>query len=675
MTIFFQFDFWLVVLGSLFIIRQISVIASAEQGRKKDLVRKRPQETDATEFHMSVLIPYLDPNQLTSLLELLSAIDMQDYPASRVDVHLVTNRDTQPDLKPEFLKPNVKVWKHPNLNPSNSEATTWLIDRCLAAGGSSLFVFLQPNDIVKPDFFQNIASQGFEHAVMQGYVALKSYPDAVLSKVIALSKRLINRIGNAGRYHLGLSCRLMDSAWVAKQEVLEMIPYHRGADIDNLEYTIRLNLEGFKVSWAPNVVVYRDEDTGILDHATLCLSSAINRLRMFVAYTPKLLVRSIARFDLGFVEHMASMVKPPNFIVGAFLALVTLSKVLNPASIPGNASTWLIIMGSFFSVQLISLFVARARQNDYITMFLWTPIVYGLCTFSLPMSAFHLVSQWMNKRNVSGSARRKASYRHLESTRFNEDMESNGSNFFEDDETSRRVIEVLENNVPVEFQEEESSNRNSMSKLLGLNKKTNSSASHHRQQAKQHASVPNQATQHASNVPSSTPQSQRPLSNMMTPQAAQPQPVNEPREIVKAVPLSNGKKQVKCRLVTQIDFDAQGNETYQLTLEYKTVSFSTNTYQIMDQAYYELQSKLMARGLTIVSCGSCGQFYNPTADVPGALKNAGVCLFGKTGKNVNLKTDAVTVLSQACQYHCDINRREDVVRQWKESIGSAPVAH
>jgi hypothetical protein len=146
-----------------------------------------------------------------------------------------------------------------------------------------------------------------------------------------------------------------------------------------------------------------------------------------------------------------------------------------------------------------------------------------------------------------------------------------------------------------------------------------------------------------------------------------------PRETIKSVPLSNGSKEIPCSLKTCTTFDEEGNEQYQLTLEYKSLSITTETYRILDQAFYELHAKLMSRGLTVITCGSCGNFYNPTADVPGALRNAGVCLFGKMGQEVNLHTDAVTVMSQACAHHCDLSQRERQVRQWKESLALSRV--
>jgi hypothetical protein len=134
------------------------------------------------------------------------------------------------------------------------------------------------------------------------------------------------------------------------------------------------------------------------------------------------------------------------------------------------------------------------------------------------------------------------------------------------------------------------------------------------------------------------------------------------------VNLSNGTNQVACVLKTQTQADDKGAPLYQMFLVYKNVSFSSSLYRIKDQAFYELQSKLMERGLTIMTCGSCGYFHNPVAEAAQRVKNPGLCLYGKVGKEINFKTDTVTVVSQACPYHTSIDHRGDIVQEWQSSL-------
>ena len=643
----FQLQFWLAAVGGLLAVRQLALIAAAEKGRKHDLVRKLYKINP--DFHVSILITYLDGREHARLLDLLQALAAQDYPAEQISIHLVTSEASKRELFPQYLQPNVKVWEYPAADPRPEHAISWLIERCLAAGGNGLFTFLRPTDMVKGDYVQNIVARGYDSFAIQGYVAQKNLPETPMGKALALSSRMFNRIGNAGRYHLGMSCRLLESGWAIKQEVLEMIPFHQGADLDNLEYSIRLNLENFRVNWAPNVVVYADADVHFMRHLTRCAGAGINRLRLLTAYGPKLLGKLVTRLDPNYFEQLLSIVNPP-FMLGTFaMLLMGALSASGKLSIPGEPIFWLGLGGLFLATHLAGLFVARCRGNDIATALFWTPVVYALSLIALP------VAYALNLQNAL--ARRAGfdkSWRASQSTRFNEALDPLES--FEDMAPNRQLNRMLEDR---EWILDGPDNQNEPSLPTRKSKRPNAS---------QPASV---VTRLAVTPPPSFSEGvpEREIeSEMLTQRPARTS--RQPREQVKSVPLSNGQRQVQCSLRTMTEFTEEGLELYQLTLEYKSMAFSTARYRILDQAFYELQSKLMGRGLTIVSCGSCGQYYNPTADVPGALKNSGVCLLGKVGREVNPSTDAVTVVSQACTYHCPLDQRESIVKQWKESLAA-----
>lgn len=637
MDLLLRFDLWLALIGGLLLIRQLSVVLAAEQGRRHDLVKKLYRANQ--DYYLSVLVPFLHAEQLHDLRELLLAVDAQEYPAAKVSVQIAATPETAILLKQGPLKPNVKVWTTPEGVLGYEKAVPWLIERCLAAGGSGLYVFLKPDDIIKPDYFQNVVARGADSFAIQGYVASKNIPDTPIAKVMALSTRLVNRIGNAGRYHMGLSCRLQESGWAIKQEVLEMIPYRRGRDLDNLEYTLRLNLENFRINWAPNVVVYSNGQVNYLAHLTECVATFFHRLGLLFAYGPRLLLKAFFRLDMNYLEQMFAIVKPPHFLIGAALIVLALVSADGRTYLPGETLTWGILAVATMSVQAVSLAVARCKPADIITMFLWTPLVYTLGLVTLPVAlGSYLLSEWRRRTPAN-----PGSYRTQKATRFNEEMEA-APNILQQ-KHNQGIHDILAEHAPDLMLMDEPkplpSRKQGGIKLWGGGPKAAAAASE---------PTPSSA---ASSVPDEEPAAPR---------------VRLPREQVKSVPLSNGSKQVDCLLKTRTTYDDEGREHYQLTLEYKALSFSTQRYRILDQAFYELQSKLMARGFTMITCGSCGNFYNPSADLPGALKNAGVCLFGKQGKEVNLSTDAVTVVSQACPYHCSIQLREKIVSDWKDSL-------
>lgn len=684
LDLLFRLDTWIVIFGAGLLVRQFMMTLSAERGRQQDLVKKPYEEN--LENHLSVIIPYTKEESYENLHRLLGAIESQDYPANKVTVMLGSTEELYVDVESLPMASNVKCLKMPNPQAGESEITSWLIDRCLAQGGSGILVFLKPDDIIKPNFFQNVAVRGFDNFIVQGYVALKNYPENPMDKVIALSKRLLNRVDNSGRFHMGMSCRIQDTGWAVKKEVLEMIPYKKGNDIDNLEYTIRLNLHGFRVTWAPNVVVYAQEPTNHIDWIADHVLSFFNRLRMLMSYGPRLLMKAVLKRQVNYLQTMMAIVRPPHFISGALLvALGVMAQTGALANTPlAQAQGWefyFLAIGMLL-IQTLGLTVARCGFADYLVMFLWTPVAYMGALAALPVSIFRVAIKAIIGFKDAKMRRDQTSksYKKAQSTRFNEEM-APVENLLDDDTASNRVIkEILERNARHAERE---------LKQAEYSREMGEAPPRPKKQGYVPPAYQTQQTPPAKRTQPSVADEARKQVTPKKPERAKTVPAPSPVETnapsssqqmeggsseqVQFIPLSNGTKQVNCVLKTKVTADAENQPLYQMILEYKSVSFSTQAYRIKDQAFYELQSKVMDRGLTLVSCGSCAYFYNPTADVPGALKNCGVCLFGKTGRDVNLDTDAVTVVSKACDYHTDMSQREGVVREWKESLTASRV--
>jgi hypothetical protein len=632
-----QPDFWLLAVGTIFVVRQLCLILAAEQGRKHDLVKKLYKAS--LDFHISVLIPYLDSAKLDQLKALVKSIEHQDYPAIKVSVHIVATEQTISDISTIPFHPNVKIWTYPALRTSFGDAVHWLIERCMAQGNSGLITVFKPDDIIKPDFFQNIVARSFDSNILQGYVAIKQRPETILGRVLSLSDRIANRIDNAGRYHLGMSCQLMDSGWVVKQEVLEMIPFQRGWDVNNFEYTLMLNIQNFKVTWAPNVVVYTDEQADFVSHLTDCIAGFFNRLKLLFQYGFKLLMVAAEEMDYAYFEQFLNIVKPPAFVLGAFLIAMSVQASVNPQAVLGAAFTWQVLTGAFFLTQLLALFVSRCRTVDYVTYFVFTPVVYLVGLFVFPVAMINYIAGLMVR---AGYAQEERSYRKIVTTRFNEELDPYPT-LLDPENMVTSSAHVLDT---------------AMMPAKDIVKVASAIAS------KNHAEKP-------------------PIQGSFDPVLHAEErgvPVKKsvdrtPREKTKMVMISNGKKEISCELTAKTTYTQQGEELYQLVLQYKTLAFSTATYKILDQAFYEMMGKLSSKGFTLQTCGSCGNFYNPSADMPGALKNAGVCLFGKMGKDVNLSTDAVTVLTDACPYHCNIESRETILKEWRNSLSLLTSIH
>lgn len=634
-----RLDFWLIIVGGLAMFGQMLHIIVAERGRKRDLVRAK--FANRQDFQLAVLIPYLNSSELPQVQRLLRALKEQQYPVGRLAIHLVTSQDTQSDFQFGLMGQNVHHWVYPDaILPSESgKATQWLIDRCLASGQHDVLIRLNATDVVKDDFCDNVANEACRHSVMQGYVANQSAGETMVDKTVGLFHRLRNRVDNAGRYHMGSGAHLLESGWAIKTDILEKIPYRQGHDIEHSEYTLRLALVGIKASWAPSIVVYRDAPVSLMGMLGRQVFATGNRLALISRYALPVLSRFMGHGNQQAALLWWSAFRPTEFIMGALLVFGAIISQTLPGLL-GQYAIWLCFAGGVLAFHWLKMFVARCRYTDVVTSLLYTPMAYLMGATLIPLAAVNNGVQHFLRWQTQ---RQQARYRYLSqnSTRLNEDQapltrmmdeQATATTAYDlDDSSTEQEKTILPFETEAKTASPEAPSFDANNPLL---KKLKNAV-----QQDRISSVP----QYSNSV------------------------------VEKIVPISNNEREVDAALKLHTNTTPEGTPLYKMVLEYKGVSLSTQRYKILDQAFYELQSKLHARGLTIVTCGSCGYYYHPTVDVHNLSKNTGVCLFGKLGRNVDIATDAVTVISSSCNYHTNLNEREAIVRNWQDSL-AAPTA-
>ncbi len=642
------------VLGSLILLRSALLLFFAEMGRKQDLIKHIYKS--GTDFHIAIVIPFTDSRKALAFQDLMQALEKQDYPVSRLGIHIVTTEANQYGLPmPGELPSHAKVWTYPQRPANRGQLVCWLVERLLAAGGpSKLFVFLEPDDIIRPDFLKNVTTRAFDCFAIQGYLALKRPPKGPISQIVALSNRLINRIENAGRFHMGLSCRLMSSGWVVRQEVLEMLPFRQVDELDNLEYTALLNLNGYRVHWAPNVVVYKEDRVTFPSQMHRIAQSIPTRLGMLVQYVPKLLWQGISKLELNALEQAWCIAKPPGFVLGLIAATVAVSFMQDPNGLAGFYAFGAFTL-AFWSLQLMSLAVARCGLGDILFSIAVTPLVYALGLVALP---FYLVRVGIESVMNLSTQNRQARI---------------GKRFDESQPAAKTDMSVKEK--PARQEKSKKSNRKPRRFAVDFDTTLESPT------ADMYAAdyVMEDKPVATSQWVTTTELAEDPFTQIYQDQlnrqeAPLQEASKEPTSVTTTLPITNGKNAVMCSITTVTDYDSNGDPAYHLIFEYKNLSFTTRTYSILDDAFEALQDKLRAKGFTLVSCGSCSNFYHPQPGQELFAPGVGYCLYGKLGSAINPNTDTVSAVTESCDSYTTTPSRSSIVKDWATSVDQRPLS-
>lgn len=97
------------------------------------------------------------------------------------------------------------------------------------------------------------------HKVVQGYIDSKNPFDSWITCSYSIAFWLSNRTFQLPRYYLGLSCGLCGTGFCIDISLLKRIGWGATCLTEDLEFTMKLALNGMKVAWAHDATVYDEK--------------------------------------------------------------------------------------------------------------------------------------------------------------------------------------------------------------------------------------------------------------------------------------------------------------------------------------------------------------------------------------------------------------------------------
>lgn len=119
---------------------------------------------------------------------------------------------------------------------------------------------LDADNLVSSNFLMEMNKQlCLGHKVIQGYLDSKNPFDSWISGNYSIAYWISNRLFQLPRYYLGLNCALGGTGFVMSVEVLNKIGWDATCLTEDLEFSIKLVLQGMRVTWAHDAVIYDEK--------------------------------------------------------------------------------------------------------------------------------------------------------------------------------------------------------------------------------------------------------------------------------------------------------------------------------------------------------------------------------------------------------------------------------
>ncbi|MGE5627845.1 MAG: glycosyltransferase family 2 protein [Solirubrobacterales bacterium] len=194
--------------------------------------------------------------------KIIESLQALDYPKDMYDIMVIA--DNCDDNTAEIAKSYEGVQVHErNITSKRGKghALEWMFDRIYKMDKKyDAIAIFDADNLISKNFLKEMNYKllsGFK--VVQGYLDSKNPDDSWITKSYSISFWSSNRLFQLARANLGLSNQIGGTGFCMDTTVLKELGWGATCLTEDLEFTCKLVLNGEKVGWAHNAIVYDEK--------------------------------------------------------------------------------------------------------------------------------------------------------------------------------------------------------------------------------------------------------------------------------------------------------------------------------------------------------------------------------------------------------------------------------
>jgi len=224
-------------------------------------VKKKETDPDLFKAEKRFAIFVAAHNEETVIGNIVRNLMSLDYPKELYDVYVIADNCT--DNTAAISRENgAKVLERfDKVKKGKGYALEWAFEKMFKMDKKydAVCVF-DADNLVSANFLKVMNKHlCIGHDVIQGYLDSKNPYDTIISGSYAITYWINNRLFQLARYYLGLSCAIGGTGFVVSTDVLKKIGWGATCLTEDLEFTMKLALNGKKVYWSDEVAVYDEK--------------------------------------------------------------------------------------------------------------------------------------------------------------------------------------------------------------------------------------------------------------------------------------------------------------------------------------------------------------------------------------------------------------------------------
>lgn len=301
--------------------------------RIKDKKKIKPQKTFA--------VIVAAHNEEMVIKNTIESLKLLNYPKDMYDIFVIADNCTD---KTAFISRESGAIVFERINKDKrgkGYALEWMFDSLfkMEKQYDAVSIF-DADNLVHKDFLLEMNKRLCEgYKVVQGYLDSKNPQDTWITGSYSIAFWTSNRMFQLSRSNLGLSNQLGGTGFSIETETLKRLGWGATCLTEDLEFTCKLVLNGEKVGWAHDAIIY--------DEKPLTMSQSWHQRKRWMQgfadvsdrYFFKLLKRAILKFDFTALDCALYSIQPIMLILfGVAMVISGINYGINAFKIAANFS-------------------------------------------------------------------------------------------------------------------------------------------------------------------------------------------------------------------------------------------------------------------------------------------------------------------------------------------------
>lgn len=284
-------------------------------------------------------------------------------------------------------------------------ALNWMFEKIfeMEEKYDALCVF-DADNIIHPDFLLHINkrfNQGYK--AVQGYIDTKNPNDTWITASNAMTFWCVNKVYQTARSYLGLSNQICGTGFGVLCDVIKEYGWNATCLVEDMEFTMQLNLNNIAVGWAPEAIVYDEKPLTLAQSCKQRTRWMQGHADVCSRYFMPLMKKAIKEKNLVPFDCAIYVCQPYYMIIGFIVLIFSTLKMFVP-----QVNLWFLTSLSLPPIVWTVIIIAQFLYTPFILWWekklsarmLWYYIPYMFYTYTwMPLAVVGVIRK--NKKEWS----------------------------------------------------------------------------------------------------------------------------------------------------------------------------------------------------------------------------------------------------------------------------------